>query len=353
MHAAFDSLGLSGTSIRTTVTDGRDTVRLFAPSFASLWRIACGPGTVPGDSELVFGTVRSAEDQRPLAAATIVAAWTDIGYEKSKGVTQRRWRSTVVSDSTGGFALCGMPRDEPIRITATKDSAAAGTVEVQPTARHVQRRDLFVARDIDSPAARGAIGGFVRDEAGLPVAGARIATDGAAEVRSGTDGRFLIADVPIGTREIEVLFVGRQPTATSADVLPRDTARVEVTLQKVTALPLVKVVAPTVRQRRLDEINERRESKKGHYMDSTVVERYATFRSAITSMADLHFVVAVYVDGVKQDDINSVLRFTTPATIGIVEEHMCSDVGLPLQFRPPKCRAPGRVILIWTKFYLP
>lgn len=101
---------------------------------------------MPADSELVFGTVRSAEDQRPLAAASIIASWTDVGYDKSKGVTQRRWRSTVVSDSTGGFALCGMPRDEPIRITATKDSAAAGIVEVQPTARRVQRRDLFVAR---------------------------------------------------------------------------------------------------------------------------------------------------------------------------------------------------------------
>lgn len=188
----------------------------------------------------------------------------------------------------------------------------------------------------------------MRDEAGLPVAGARIATEGAIEVRSGADGRFVLSDVPIGTREIEVLFVGRQPNATSVDVLPRDTGRVEVTLQKVTALPAVKINAPTVRQRRVDEINERRESKMGHYMDSTVVERYATLQSAISSMADRRFVAAIYVDGMKGGP-----QPVSPGEVAVIEEHMCSDIVLPLEFRPPNCRPPGRVILIWTKFYLP
>ncbi len=353
LHPAFDSVGLTGTTMRTTVTDGRDTLRLFVPSFASLWRIACSPLQVPRDSGLVFGTVRTAEDGRPLAAAMIAVTWIDISYDKSRGVSQRRWRLAVASDSVGGFALCGMPPDEPIRVTAWKDSATAGAVELQPNARRVQRRDLFVARDIDSPAARGAIEGVVRDEAGQPIAGARITTDGSAEVRSGADGRFLLLDAPIGTREMEVLFVGRQPTTISVDVLPRDTARVEMTLRRVTALPAVRVNAPTVRQRRLDEINERRESKMGHYMDSTVVERYATFQTAITSLVDLKSVAAVYVDGVKQDDVKSVLRFTTPATVAVVEEHMCADVVLPLQFRPRNCGGPARVILIWTKYYLP
>lgn len=353
LHPAFDSIGLLGTSTKVLIRDGRDTIRLFLPSFASLWRLACGPSGPPRDSGLVFGNVRRAEDQQPITRATVVATWDDIGYDKLKGVTKRRWHSTVLSDSTGGFALCGMPPDEPIRLSARKGSATAGTIDVQPNAHRVQRRDLFVAADVGSAVSRGVVIGVVRDDDAQPVAGARVTTDGAAEVRTASDGSFVIDNVPIGTREIEVLFVGRQPAAAIVDVLPRDSARVDVTLQKVTVLPMVNVIAQTVRRRRLDEINERRESGMGQYMDSTVIERYGMFQSAISSMADLRFVVAMYIDGVKQDDVRSTLRLTTSATIGIVEEHSCSDVVLPLQFRPPNCRPPGRVILVWTKFYLP
>ena len=151
LHPAFDSLGLTGTSVRAIVRDGRDTIRLSLPSFASLWRIACGASAAPKDSGLVFGTVRTAEDQRPVGGATVVATWIDVGYDKTRGVSERRWHSTVASDSTGGFALCGLPPDEPVRVVATRDSAAAGTIELRPTVLRVQRRDLMMASGADSP----------------------------------------------------------------------------------------------------------------------------------------------------------------------------------------------------------
>ena len=112
-----------------------------------------------------------------------------------------------------GFALCGMPPDEPVRVVATKESAAAGTIELRPSVRRAQRKDLLMASGVDSPASRGVVAGVVRDPAGAPIAGARVVTEGAAEVRSGSDGHFVLTDVPIGTREVDVLFVGSQPTS--------------------------------------------------------------------------------------------------------------------------------------------
>ncbi len=42
-------------------------------------------------------------------------------------------------------------------------------------------------------------------------------TSGADEVRTGPDGRFALVNVPIGTREIEILGIGVQPIAAAAD----------------------------------------------------------------------------------------------------------------------------------------
>jgi Carboxypeptidase regulatory-like domain len=356
LHPAFDSLGLSGTSVRAVVSDGRDTIRLALPSFATLWRLACGTGAAPPDSGFVFGSVRNAGDQRPISGATIVATWIDVGLDSARGVTQRRWRSTVLSDSTGGFALCGMPPDESISIAAEKDSASTGTIELQPSMRRVQRRDVYVASPNDPLASRGLIAGLVRDAGGTPLAGARVVTEGAAEVRSGNDGKFLLTDVPIGTREVEVLFVGSQPNAVVVDVLPRDTARVDVTLQKVTELPTVNVTALSVRQRRLDDLAERIKSKMGQFIDSTTIERYATFGEAVHPLLGSFPICALYVDGVKtpSDLIRSEVYMTSAPTIAIVEMHAGSDIELPFEFRSKSCRShDSKVVLIWTKRWLP
>jgi hypothetical protein len=357
LHPAFDSLGLSGTSVRAIVSDGRDTIRLLLPSFASLWRIACGASAAPKDSGLVFGTVRTAEDQRPVGGATVVATWIDVGYDRAGGVSERRWHSTVASDSTGGFALCGMPPDEPVRVVATKDSAAAGTIELRPSVRRVQRRDLMMASGADSPAARGVVAGVVRDPAGAPIAGARVVTEGAAEVRSGSDGHFVLSDVPIGTREVDVLFVGSQPMAAGVDVLPHDTAMVDVVLQKVTTLPTVNVTALSIRQRRLDDLQERMKSKMGQFIDSTMIERYATFGEAVHPLLGSTGICDLYVDGVRRDkrDIASEVYMTSAPTIAVVEVHAGTDPGLPFEFRSRGCSGGhlSKVVLIWTKRWLP
>jgi hypothetical protein len=46
-HAVFDSLGLSGTSTRAVVTDGKAIVTVAVPSFATVWRALCGAIPVP------------------------------------------------------------------------------------------------------------------------------------------------------------------------------------------------------------------------------------------------------------------------------------------------------------------
>jgi hypothetical protein len=138
LHAAFDSLGLSGASAKAVVRDGRDTVRLSVPSFASLWRAACGAGAPPQDTGFAFGTVRDAERQTPLVGATVVVRWIAIGLDSSAmkktqpTVVEQAWGGEARSDSTGGYVLCGVPSDATLRILGRKDSLSSGLLELLP-----------------------------------------------------------------------------------------------------------------------------------------------------------------------------------------------------------------------------
>ena len=69
-HAALDSVGFSGISARVTVTDGRSSILIAAPSFPTLWRTVCGTSRPPKDSGFVYGTVRDAATQTTTPNAT-------------------------------------------------------------------------------------------------------------------------------------------------------------------------------------------------------------------------------------------------------------------------------------------
>ena len=156
LHSAFDSLGLSGASTKVLVRDGRDTVHLSIPSFASLWRTACGGGAVPRDTGFVFGTVRAADRQTPLGGATVVVRWIALGIDSSAikktqpTVVEQAWGGEARSDSTGGYVLCGIPSDATLRVFARKDSLSSGLLELLPHDDHrprVERRDFLVGID--------------------------------------------------------------------------------------------------------------------------------------------------------------------------------------------------------------
>lgn len=59
-HASIDSLGFPGVSTRAIVTDGKQEILIALPSFASMWRSACGGTRAPADSGFLVGVVRHA-----------------------------------------------------------------------------------------------------------------------------------------------------------------------------------------------------------------------------------------------------------------------------------------------------
>src|SRR5262249_45669936 len=117
-HTALESIGVPGVTSRIVVTDGSGEITIAIPSFATLWRNACGQSAAPSDSGFVYGVVRDARTQKPVAKASIDLSWVDMAMDKEKHITQRRWRSQTRSDEQGAYGVCGVPAGIAVRVQA-------------------------------------------------------------------------------------------------------------------------------------------------------------------------------------------------------------------------------------------
>jgi len=341
LHAVLDSIGLSGLVTYADTRRGGDTVRVAVPSFATLWRAACGSVPTPRAGGFVFGSVHDVVTHGPIAGATVGVSWLDFSVDGARELSTQRWSGESPTDSTGSYAVCDVPSDATLHIVATKGSAATGVIDILTTRARITRRDLFLATTSASSRRQvGVVVGVVRAKSGSPIAGARALTAGADEARSGSDGRFVLRGVPLGTRQIEVTSIGAAPAASVVDVGPNDTATVSIEMQPVVALQPMTVHATSSAQKRLSEIADRRRLGFGHVMDSTRVGHFAYLNNAIAMMTGSF--CQLFIDGRRTDPHE--LRFRDPYDIALIETLL--DFETPLQFRP---KAPCITVLIWTK----
>ncbi|MDF2774088.1 MAG: hypothetical protein K0S86_3585 [Geminicoccaceae bacterium] len=282
-HAALDSIGLTGISARATIVRDADDVVIAIPSFATLWRAACGGSRPPRDSGFVYGTIRSAPTGVPVPNAMIDVTWLDLDVGRQRTVRHTTWLGRSRSDASGSYAICGVPTVLGLRIRASTDSAVSGVIDLPGVGRRVQRRDLTVALATDSGQITfGTVAGVVMDSAGAPVANARVIVDGAWEMRSEANGRFALVSAS-GTRQLEVLGIGMLPVLTVVDVPVRDTVRVQAVMRRVTALDVVRVTAPAAVRRLIAAFDERRRDGSGYTMDSTEISARGTLASVFQS----------------------------------------------------------------------
>ena len=365
-HAALDSLGFTGITARTTVTDGRTEIRIAGPSFSTLWRSVCGTSRIPKDSGFVYGTVRDGTTQALVPNATVELTWLDLRVDRTHHISQSRYHGQTSTDSTGGYYICGVPTETGTRIRAATQSATSGLIDLASGSIRVQRRDLTLGAVGDSGSMQvGIVAGLVADSAGRPIPDARVIADGAGELRTAANGRFVVNAVPVGTRQVEVLAIGMSPVVTVVDVSPTDTATVLATMRRITTLDVVRVTASAQIRRLVRDLDERRAAGFGNVKDSTEIANHGTLFSVmfefpgvqverkntagdfIVTMAGTganRCVANVIIDGQKSDfDQLNYLRPTDIAAIEVYPRRM----QLPMQFiRFDDCGA----IVVWTKW---
>jgi hypothetical protein len=364
-HAAIDSLGFPGISTRATVTDGKQEILIALPSFPTMWRSVCGGTTAPADSGFLFGSVRDATTGKAVAQAYVDVSWIDVALDAQKKVTQKRWRRTARTDSTGSFGVCGVPASVALQVKATFDMSASGTIELPPSDARVQRRDLSLGPTTGT--ARGSVSGFLRGPAGFPFRDARITLEDLPEVRSDTGGRFIIRNAPLGTRQIEIMAIGMMPIFLPVDVVPNDTAFVDATLRRVVAtLDPVKVKAAARLAAFNRDLDSRKKSGFGYMMDSTKIAPVGTLASVFAAAPSATLVrgktnndftvwfpgelnkclAIVWLDG-RRSDFDEIKNID-PRDLALVEVYP-HRLNIPREFMIGGLRNLCGVIALWRK----
>lgn len=367
-HAMLDSIGLPGVSIRINVTDGMGRVVIAIPTFTTLWRASCGDRAPPADSAFVYGHIRSAIDGRPLVDAAVGLTWIDVSVDPQREISQKLWRSDIRSDARGEYSVCGVPIDVGLRIGATTDSAASGIIDLEPSRLRVRRRDLLVGpADSIDVTQRGTIGGIVTDASGAPFDGARVVLDDVPEARTGPDGRFIVRNVAVGTRQLELFSIGVRPVVLAVDLRPGETADVRATLERMTTLDVVRVTGSPFQQRFFQEFEERRRSGFGSFVDSTVLGRRLTMTSALAGLrggevrtgrgGEISVLLpttkiapctaGVWIDGWKAD--GQLLASLDPRELAAIELFPRASL-VPLRFQSSLTGCG--VIAVWTKNWI-
>lgn len=364
-HDSLDTIGLSSIETHVAVTDGREVVRLTVPAFGTLWRTTCGGSRIPTDTGFLFGTIRSAGDGHPIARAVVVASWSDLTITQGGRVTQTRFGGRVVSDSRGNYAICGIPIGVALQLRFSADSGAAEAVDFYPPAWGVSFLNLLITATTDS-ARRGSVNGFVHNDLGLPVSNASVRMLGSpAEVRSGDNGWFVLPSVSIGTRQVVVQSIGSEPMTSVVNVSANTTTMLTVVLRKTTTLGSVRIVGLSIRQRWLNELENRRALGIARVVDSTTVGRRGTIVGALLDVSsvrvsrtgDITFAAGcrptVMIDRreVAPTDVKAELGMLSTSEIGAVEVYPHATM-IPTEFWPRRGR-PCAAVLIWTKRMFP
>jgi Carboxypeptidase regulatory-like domain len=364
-HPVLDSIGLSGLATRTTIEAGGHDVQLAVPSFETLWRSSC-PGKVPRDSGIVFGSVRSAMNGRPVADAAVQLSWADLLLDSKRSVVQRQFHIDTRTNARGGYAVCAVPPRTEFSMRAANDTSASGLIVVAPIEIRVRRFDLLIGPVTSAARQSGAIVGLVTDPQGQLISGARVLLESLPEARTDADGHFRLDDVPAGTRQLQVISIGVAPAFAVADVLPRDSVAVSVRLEKAVTLSAVRSMAAGGNRVFAVEFDARRRSGFGYSRDSTEIARYPRFPNALRDVpglnvrempAGLTITVSnekggfcepeVLIDGASA--AFGHLIDLHPDEVAALEVYVRS-AHIPPRFVPTGIQPQCGMILVWTKY---
>jgi hypothetical protein len=240
-HPTLDALGLFSLGARVDATpEVNNNVALAIPSFATLWKRACGAGPVPSSEEgFVFGRVLSGASSMRAYGSSLEVSWPARTGDGARAAVQAQ------ADSTGDFALCGVPVRRTVTLSTSGADSSTVPVSFQLGAGRIARRDLsFPPKSaIDSligdtsrvalarPADGATLSGSVHDATGRPVRDARVSLSGVtSERRADALGAFTVRGIPAGTRVLAVSATGYVRAQRLVTLAVDDSAYVALTL---------------------------------------------------------------------------------------------------------------------------
>lgn len=300
--AALDSLGLGTLGVPITMVAGATAnVNLATPSFRTLWLHRCGNApALTTDSGIVWGTVRDAATNMPVAGASAQFAWYDLNSAIEKGINIRQVRKEVTADESGLFVACGLPTDLRIVSSAIGATSASGEVEYQVGELRLQRLDLFMSTDMvvadsvqlvtraDSMAAkrpRGAavVAGIALDYRKKPLANATVNIANVDTlVRTNKSGQFVLGGLPSGTQQLEARKVSYAAHFELVHLHADSVARTTFQMSDFKTLTTINVRANSARGSDRLDYERRRKTGFGYFFEPATMARSVDLGSILT-----------------------------------------------------------------------
>ena len=190
----------------------------------------------------IDGRVLEAEADRPVAKATISAAWTEIrANSKKREIEEIRVARDTTSDSTGRYHICAIAGASVLVQVRYGQSNAYYPLSVGDSGTVAP--DLRVSIHDETDLA--SVTGKVVSETGAPVSGATITLLGtSATTHSSADGTYGMRDLPAGSQVLVARSIGLGAAVVAVELSGRNPTTVAVTMQQLPpTLAVVDIVA--------------------------------------------------------------------------------------------------------------
>lgn len=382
-HPLLDTLGISLRSPEETYAAGATlAAEMATPAPESLIQLLCPPAWRARGPGALMGKVREADTRVPAVGAKVSLVWYELDVTAGVRRAPRVREVTVGPDGT--YRFCGLPAQLEGKVQVLRGPLTSGDIPINFGQDPLFLRSMSIAGpsavvstpanasdSTRAPSARTVRGtarlnGKVLNNAGRPLAGARVQLDGTTRVASTrATGDFVLDSLPPGTQTISVRLLGYAPMEEAVDLSSHDSRSVTIRLSDfVPVLEAVRVTA--ARERALDVVgfSRRRRSGMGHYLEGDALNTNALHfsdalrvapglrivpvggRQAITSSRDMNGCVTVYIDGNQWQQLEpgDIDDFVKPHELAAVEIY--SSTTTPAEFQGG--RGGCTTIVAWT-----
>ncbi len=365
-HPVLDSLFIAP-PLREVVVSGSRAVDadLAVPGPRRLGKALCASDT----SAVVMGAVRDTRERAPMAGVSVRAEWVNLTL--GKGGFERSVPHLVATTGDNGFfAICNVPRGGVMTLQATRGHDSTGVIELQVPAAGFARRDLSLG------AAHVRLAGTVKTADGRPLTSAQVGIAGATPVHTNEAGEWALANVPDGTRMLDVRALSYYPVHQAVDVI-EGVPPVTVSLMTLkSVLDTIKVTASRFESPLAAEFDSRRQSAYGRFFTADDLDRMVLVRTSdvLKRVAGIRLQndsilmrgmmkksvfddgnpecqPAIYLDGVTFPGLTTmeIDSWATPDRVKGIEIYMPGTT--PIQFQPSMASASATcgAVVIWTK----
>ena len=367
-HERADRLGLGELIAMRPAGDGPWIRPIVAtPGMNTAWGRLCLGKRRPanGMGGILFGTTTAADGSTRVAGVGLVLQWQTA--KSLLDVTPKFETMTARSDSLGNYIFCGVQEFGPAALVASSSQYRSDNVLVGADAASLRRVDLMLGATA-GPASTATVQGRVVDESGASVPAATVTFGGyATEIMSGPNGRFTIANVPTGSRMVSARKIGYVSVAKQLDVFEKGVTKLEVVVEKGTLVEQVTIRSTRIKSRDATELDERRSSGLGRFVDSTHFAKYDRTRQALDLLPGIRtqvgrvpndFVIRGRGDCMASLWVNAVREPNTPDNM---IARLPKDEIAALEIFNNEMQAPARfqtagnqcaVVVLWTKQHI-